>query len=244
MSIAYLDGKFIALQEAALPLTDRGFLFGDGVFTTIFVENGEPIWLKDHLQRVGEEAKRLHIEVAPILPALIYELLKKNQLTGRERLKVIITGGDTPGLHLAPRRGRVVLLLTPLLEEKQKTLQVGIFPLPNFLRAKTLSYLDRLVLREQAKSQGWDECITTLEDGTLLETTTGNLFWRKNGELYTPDPKLPLYFGVALTKMIEKEKRVHYVHSNVDELENVELYRINACGCSRLSLWLPRTSSL
>ena len=48
----YLNGKFLPLEEAYVPVLDRGFIFGDGVYEVIPVYSRRAFRLPEHLQRL------------------------------------------------------------------------------------------------------------------------------------------------------------------------------------------------
>jgi len=51
--IIYLNGEFMPLEEARIPVLDRGFIFGDGVYEVIPVYSRHPFRLPEHLKRSG-----------------------------------------------------------------------------------------------------------------------------------------------------------------------------------------------
>ena len=50
-SIAFLNGAFMPIEEAKVPILDRGFYFGDGVYDVVMAFNHKPFALDDHLDR-------------------------------------------------------------------------------------------------------------------------------------------------------------------------------------------------
>ena len=50
-SIAFLNGAFMPIEEARVPILDRGFYFGDGVYDVVMAFNRKPFALDDHLDR-------------------------------------------------------------------------------------------------------------------------------------------------------------------------------------------------
>ena len=54
-NIAYVNGQFSALEEATIPVEDRGFQFGDGVYEVVRTYGGVPFRLYDHLSRLESE---------------------------------------------------------------------------------------------------------------------------------------------------------------------------------------------
>ena len=51
-AICYLNGDYLPLDQACVPVLDRGFIFGDGVYEVIPVYAGNPFRLAHHLQRL------------------------------------------------------------------------------------------------------------------------------------------------------------------------------------------------
>ena len=98
MNIVFLDGTFHFENEAFIPVNDRGFLFGDGVFTTIRVIEGQPECMEMHLERIQSHCRALNIVPPAIASNLIMELIKQNGAeNGQWRLKIIVTGGGGSG---------------------------------------------------------------------------------------------------------------------------------------------------
>jgi len=54
--IVFLNGNFLPEAEAVIPINDRGFLLGDGLFETMRVVNGRPFRMAQHLE------KKLHLD--------------------------------------------------------------------------------------------------------------------------------------------------------------------------------------
>ena len=52
VQIVYLNGVFLPLEDARVPVLDRGFIFGDGVYEVIPVYSRHPFRLAEHLQRL------------------------------------------------------------------------------------------------------------------------------------------------------------------------------------------------
>ena len=63
MNLVYLNGSYLTLEEARLPITDRGFTYGEGVFTTLKVSEGKPLFLEKHLTRLVRDAAAVRLTV-------------------------------------------------------------------------------------------------------------------------------------------------------------------------------------
>lgn len=222
MNFVYYDGAFLPENEARIPVTDRGFLFGDGAYATIQVRDGSALYLETHLLRLDQQCRSFGLQMPPLSASLVDELIRINRATeGIWRLKVIISGGDDPAYHLPERMGRALITIKPYVHPPYSLpLRVGIFPHPlNLCHAsfKSLAHLNRFYVMEEARRQKVDDCLTLTEKGIVLELAFGNLFWLVHKTLFTPRPTLPLYFGVTITHIIEEAKKEGY------QIEEVEM---------------------
>src|SRR5665213_1097209 len=133
MSFVFIDNKFVAEDEARVPVTDRGFLFGDGVFTSLRVNNGRVECYQAHLERL-----RKHCEILQIIPPKIntediVELFKLNKAhEGIWKFKIIVTGGEyDDGLALVLRpAGQLIMLLKPYDGTYQASYRLCLYPNP------------------------------------------------------------------------------------------------------------------
>ncbi len=226
-------------EEARIPISDRGLLFGDGAYATIQVREGTPLFVETHLERLQEQCHSLNLLMPPLTQATIFELIRLNQAqSGIWRLKVIVTGGDETALYLPEREGRLLMILKPSEAPSNEPLKIGIFPHPFHLchaSFKSLAHLNRLYIMEEARKQGVDDCLTLTENEIVLELAFGNLCWVIEKTFYTPSRNLPLYFGVTLTKIIERVKsqgyRIEEVEVGVEELpQGAAYFRTNSMG--------------
>ena len=208
MSIAYCEGQFAREEQILIPITDRGFLYGHGVFTTVRVTDGKTEFWQQHMQRLAHDCSLLNIPCPHVDPELVHELIRRNDaLRGIWRLKIIITAGS--GKHLDMRRcedGRLLLMLAPYEEMSGKPCTLTIYPEPlsrPLSKIKSLAYLDRLCVSDYAQSKGFDDAIVTNAHAQVLETAFSNIFWCRDGSLYTPGFDLQLIPGVFLASLID-----------------------------------------
>ncbi len=60
-NIVYLNGTFMPIEDAHVPVLDRGFIFGDGVYEVIPVYGGQPFRLAEHLRRLQNSLDKVRI---------------------------------------------------------------------------------------------------------------------------------------------------------------------------------------
>jgi len=202
----FLNGSFYLEKEASIPVTDRGFLFGDGIFTTIRADQGKCEFLKAHLSRLRDHAAMLELEMNiddKRLCGWISELIEKQKAwDGVWRLKVIITVREE---GLRREQGLVLLTLQPYEEMKGKPCSLCVYPYPTetpFSRIKSLSYLSNLSIGTYARKKGCDDAVAISHEGFILETGRSNLFWVDGGKCWIPDPSLPILKGIFLHSIL------------------------------------------
>jgi len=187
--IVFLNGKFLPEADAVVPLNDRGFLLGDGLFETMRVANGRPFRCAQHLERLTRGADFLKIKL-PFTPKEIQkfagELIEQNTLA-EAILRVTLTRGAGARGYSPKNSGPPTLALTlhPLPpvnadEPVQWSLVTSSFRLPagDALAAfKTTSKILNVLARAEAEEQGADEALLLNANGEVAETAGGNIFW-------------------------------------------------------------------
>ncbi len=207
-ALCWIDGAVHPLEsrEARLPVRDRAFLLGEGLFETVRVVSGRPWRLAQHLARLARAAEALELPAPPPEAkalAAAAELLA--QFGARDGvLKIVWTAGDPPELSPA-----LVLIATPPRPLPPRAREEGVRiwipgpesspePRPGPLaRWKTTCYLDRALLRRRAAARGAWEAILLGPRGEVLEGAATNVFWERGGRLRTPALSLPILPGIA-----------------------------------------------
>lgn len=234
----FLNGEYILESQGVIPISDRGFLFGDGCFTTLRVFQGEVEFFSAHLQRLYEHCHQLRLDCPRIEEEWIKELIVKNRaFEGVWKLKIIVTGGNHPDLHL-PRRphGQLVMLLHPYqVQGGGGSSSCRLCVCPHVIEKptsclKSLSYLDRLYVKQYALDRGYEDAIVLSSEGDVLETAFSNIFWFDGHTLSLPHPDLPYLRGVILTHLSQHSPfALQYVKGALEEIPaEAAVYLCNA----------------
>lgn len=235
--VDFCNGKFIDQEEPCISLNDRGFLFGDAVFTTLKVQDGNPQFFEEHIKRLEGQCKKLGIIPPTFFLNDVQELILKNEaLSGTWRLKIIVTGGDDQELYLPLRNHGKLLMTMSQVNYYPKSIVLTIFPKAisgPLMGLKTLSYLDRLFIMDYAKKSGADDAVTVSKDGYILETAFSNIFWIVGLEVFVPDPDLGFLMGIQLTHQIEEYKKkgykVHFIKTKFEAIsKDAQFFVCNA----------------
>ena len=237
--IAYVDGEFVADNERAIAVSDRGFLFGEGDFTTIRVHHGFVEFFDAHVRRLENNCRELGIKPPKISFEEASALITRNHaVEGCWRLKIIVTGGQSPSDEGGGRaHGHLVMVIEEYCQP-QESVSLGVcsFSIASPLaHIKSLSYLDRLWIKAKMENFGVDDLIVTTSGGIMLETTFSNIFWVKDECLFTPATTLPLLPGIALTSILgvadSLEFNIREVESRIKDIPS----DASVCLCNSLT---------
>ncbi|MGO8763709.1 MAG: aminodeoxychorismate lyase [Limisphaerales bacterium] len=225
--ITFLNGKFVPEELAVVPVLDRGFLYGDGLFETIRIHNGQPFCWREHRQRLEQGAKFLKIKLPysqPKMLALAMELIAKNKMPDAI-LRLALSRG--PGARGYSPRGATHPTFAMTLHRAPKStatsgwkLITSSFRLPAsdpLARFKTANKLTQILARAEADAAGADEALLLNSDGFVAEGTSGNLFWIRNEIVFTPPIAAGILPGVtrALARRICHQLKVPIVEKNI-----------------------------
>lgn len=205
--VVFLNGSFLPENQASIPISDRGFLYGDGVFTTIKVIQGKPEHLNLHLIKLFGDCEKVGIIPPKIAEKDVSELIRLNLAKeGVWRLKIVITGGNKPDLNLGQRAAGQCLITIKPYTGHASTCRLISYPFPISYPMgsfKSLSYLDRLWVKDYALKNDVDDVLLYDPAGRILESSFANIFWKIGNELFFPDPSLPFYQGVTIQIILD-----------------------------------------
>lgn len=185
--IVFLNGRFVPEAQAVIPINDRGFMYGDGLFETLRVCRGRPFRMAQHLERMIRGADFLKIK-SPFSPKELQDfaarLIEQNRMP-EAILRVTLTRGPGDRGYAPKADGRPTVVMTlhdaPSAETQIQwslvTSSYRILAADPLSSCKTLNKLGQVMARGEAVEQGADEALLINSNGEVAETTSGNLFW-------------------------------------------------------------------
>lgn len=193
MTFCNLNGQLTATEKAAIPIGDRGFRYGDGVFETIAVQEGVPCHFEFHMARLAGGLKALRIKFDPNpLEAQCRELLKANQMADG-LLRIQITRGSGSRGYLPTASQALYIIETMPAPEAHKEAvslylssyrKISSAALP--VEYKLCQGMNSTLARLEASEHGCFDGLQLNDKNHVCETSSGNIFWLKDGTLYTP----------------------------------------------------------
>ncbi len=210
----YLNGQFMPIEEARIPVLDRGFIFGDGVYEVIPVYSRRAFRLAEHLQRLqhslgGIRLQNPHLDVE--WTKLINELIARN--AGEDQyLYLHITRGVARRDHAFPKppvAPTVFMMSSPLPTPPSELLASGVGAVTaqdnRWLRCdiKSIALLPNVLLRQMAVDAGCAETILIRDDAFMTEGAASNIFVVKNGILFAPQKDNLMLPGITYDVVLE-----------------------------------------
>ena len=215
MAIAYLNGQWLAPEEAKVSVFDRGFMFGDGIYEVMAVYDGRVFTLDEHIRRLTRSLEAIRI-TSPCddetWRSLIHEAVERGDETPAYLYLQVTRGVRAPRDHVYPENAAPTVLITvmaaPALERK------AITPYRTVTRTdfrwgrgdiKVTSLIANGLLKNEALAAGYDDAIL-IRDGHVTEATAANVFIVRDGCVVTP-PKSPyLLHGITRDHVVNLAK--------------------------------------
>ncbi len=197
----------------SIPAASGGLRYGDGVFVTLAIRSGVLLDAQLQLGRLHEAAGAIGLEApdafgspagaADRLASIVSEL-DPGARDGVVRLQWF-AGVGSRGFRQGIAKAEAIVELSPAPAVRRPTVVVlpdGRVPLPALGRHKTCSALANILCAGEAGRLGADAAVR-VASGVLLETGSANVFWLREGVLYTPADTLPIYPGSVRARILE-----------------------------------------
>jgi branched-chain amino acid aminotransferase len=209
------NGALLDADGPALPLADRGFRYGDGVYDTLRVAGGAAEHAAEHYARLVRHAGVLGLAV-PLAEsawrAEIEQLVRANEAhSGVWALNTFVTRGPGPrGLAPPPdARPTVILALSKAPDDPPAPLRVIVARTTRrnahspLSRIKSLNYGDSVLAMAEARARGADDAILLNTAGRVSDATTANVVVeRADGARVTPPPSEGVVDGTTRARLL------------------------------------------
>ncbi|CAN5296097.1 D-amino acid aminotransferase [soil metagenome] len=212
-SVAYLSVEGNAgwplLNEAQVPVLDRGFVFGDGVYEVVPVYNGAPFRWPEHRARMVRSLESLRI-ADPYDDAawleIVGRLAARNAALGTDLMVYLqVTRGIAKRDHPFPASSTPTVfgMANAWAAPAAAMIETGLSAITlddiRWLRCdiKSISLLGNVLARQAAVDAGANEAIM-IRDGLLTEGSSSNVWLVKSDQLFSPPPDRRLLAGIRI----------------------------------------------
>ena len=185
---------------------DDGYSFGLGLFETILLYKGKPVFLDEHLARINKSIVDLGLNIDKLERDEVFQYLNNKNILEYEVLKIVLS-----------EKNRLFLKREYTYTEKdyQKGFSLNISKVRRnensiFTFHKTLNYGDNILEKRKSKKLGYDEPIFLNSKNQITEGATSNIFVVVEDKIYTPKLSCGLLNGIVR----------QYIISNYDVIES------------------------
>jgi D-alanine transaminase len=239
----FLNGKLLPLEEARVPVLDRGFIFGDGVYELVPVYSRVPFRLDEHLARLERslgEAKIRNPYTRAQWQDIIYRLVDAQPFED-QGVYFQVTRGVAKRDHAFPKgvEPTVFMMANPLVTPPRELVEQGAAAVSaqdnRWLRCdiKTISLIGNCLLRQVSAEAGAAETIL-FRDGKLTEASASNVFAVRRGVILTPPKSNLILPGITYDVITE------LAQANALPLEARDVQEAEVRGADEI--WLTSSS--
>ncbi|MDP4553349.1 aminodeoxychorismate lyase [Alkalihalobacillus macyae] len=201
-----INGNIIDEREAVISVYDHGYLYGIGVFETFRTYNGHPFLFDDHFNRLKASLEELQITLPYTKLRLLDEVkrtIQANDMVDAYVRLNISAGSGEIGLQTEPYHSpQIIIYVKPIGEPVRKEKRGVILSLrrnspEGVVRLKSHHYLNNILAKREVGNDSSIEGIFLSQEGVLAEGIVSNLFWIKEGVLYTPAISTGILNGIT-----------------------------------------------
>ena len=199
MNSIWFNGKIVSGDEPVLMASNRGYRYGDGLFETIKVVNGNTLLTKYHFERLFEGLSLLKFEIPRLftrqkIEQEILQLCRKNDCEKLARVRLSVFRGNG-GLYDEQKTIQYIIESWPINESINKLnengLVIDIYPdaeksCDKFSNLKSANFQPYSMAAIYAKENKLNDCLVLNTSGSIADSTIANLFLIKGDTIITP----------------------------------------------------------
>lgn len=210
--IVYLNGEFMPIGEARVPVLDRGFIFGDGVYEVVPVYSRHPFRLPEHLRRLQHSLDGIRLS-NPLRDAewtrLIHDVVARNE-GDDQSVYLQVTRGAAKRAHEFPPDARpTVFMMSEVMKSpSREQIETGIACITmtdfRWLKCdiKSVSLIGNCLAKQLAVDANAGD-VVMFRDGFLSEASASNVFVVRNGVLLAPPKNHLILPGITYDVVLE-----------------------------------------
>jgi branched-subunit amino acid aminotransferase/4-amino-4-deoxychorismate lyase len=232
----YLNDRISASADARISAVSAAALYGRGIFTTIAINESKPFLWEKHWARIRDNAARIRLDIsgyseAKTAEALTHVIDRNGVLSGLARITFFDAGGG-------PAPETVLLITTRPRREVPANFKLTVSPFrvnstSPLAGMKSSGYLENLLAIEAARRSGFDEAVRLNERGQIASGCMANIFWEKEGRLFTPSLASGCLAGTTRANILENSGAVVF-DAGIEALDGADAIFLTSAGLDRV----------
>jgi len=235
---AALNCQIVPAENAFLYAVSSSAFYGKGIFTTVAIYDSKPFLWQKHWLRLSENAKKISIDLSEFpeqkIKDSIFEIIAENKITnGRARLTFL--DESSISIWQTGHKGKTSLLInTADFRKTPEHFRLTVSPFRTnstspLANVKSCNYLENILAFDDGKAKGFDEAVRLNERGEIVSTCMANVFWSKEGEMFTPSLETGCLAGTTREVVLENYS-VKKVKTNLSELNEADAIFLTSAG--------------
>jgi len=191
--VYYVNGQYVAADQAALGLNDLGIVRGYGVFDLLRTYDGKLFKLHEHVLRLERSAALIGLDL-PWSTAEIAAIARATYMSNaiaNATIRIIVTGGAADDFMTPQQRPTLIVMVNPIgipaPEQQIHGVKVITTRIERMMpTVKSLNYITAIMAMQAARRTGAVEAIYRTADDRITEGTRANFFILRDNRLITP----------------------------------------------------------
>ena len=222
MNFLVVNGNLVERDKMYLSPDNHSYRYGDGLFETMKVINEDLLFGEYHFERLFSGCRSLkfslpsHFTEQKVVSE-IKELINENNCKESARIRLSVSRGNG-GLYDCDNKFTYLIECWPLethnSEINNKGLVIDVFPdarksIDVFSNLKSANYLPYVMAAIWAKENKLDDALVLNQHNRICDATSANVFWVKDGKIYTPSLGEGCVAGVMRRLILGSKMDIH-----------------------------------
>lgn len=232
------NNQIVTAGDVSVSGLSSAALYGKGIFTTVAVYNGTPFLWEKHWRRLRINSAKLGIYMSNFSEATVKsslnEIINENALkNGRARITIF----DESSSEIWPFESGLntsILITTANFRGSLSDFKLAVSPFrlnsaSPLAGIKSCNYLERILALNEAKDRGFDEAVCINERGEIASACMANIFWLKDGKLFTPPLETGCIAGTTREYILENAECFES-RENLESIYNADAVFLTSAG--------------
>ena len=237
-----VNGNVIEKNNAGLSPDDHSYRYGDGLFETMRIANGNILLEEYHFERLFSGLELLKFKI-PLhfskqkISEEVKKLCKKNNCQELARVRLSVSRGRG-GLYDCDNKVSYLIESGPLEQNNnvlnENGLVIDIFPdarksLDKFSNLKSANYLPYVMAAIWAKENKLNDALILNQHNQVCDSTIANVFWVESGNIFTPPLSAGCVAGVMRKRILDLGQNIKEKNLTENDLLHAdEVFLTNA----------------
>jgi branched-subunit amino acid aminotransferase/4-amino-4-deoxychorismate lyase len=246
---ASFNQKLRSPDQINLSAASSAAFYGRGVFTSLAIYNQKPFQWEKHWRRLVENAAKIKLNISDFseieIKNALFETINQNKIENA-RARITFFDESASGVWSFETNRKTSVLITTADFIKSKNdfhLTVSPFRVNSkspLINIKSCNYLENVLALENSKENDFSEAVRVNERGEIVSACMANIFWIKDGEIYTPALETGCLDGTTRSFVINLANEIGFeiifIKTTLEELLEADEVFLTSAGISVASV--------